>query len=516
MTSNGTWYFAQPSNAIGGVIYATLQTPVGQFNVPIGISIKYTTLVTQCGDGIQNGGIGWVSQSSPPSQFCATPTGTPALWTYTPPAYVRILFVNPNSLSAYPVVLNEQYADGTSGQLSLVPTSWGNVNLYVFNSQVYYGFIPLLFYGALVKWAITNNSTVNLYSFGGTNGQGQVVYNQVQFTTQSTNANSYFALNFWVPVTNLSNPTPVIDLSPLIAVVYSYAQGVESVSQYAQALYNLYTQLGLTPQQAIETLGVMNVSILQPLCNVSPDMYNDMMLQLSIVYSTLGYLANSPKNIVPLHAVVSGQWLKVDSPIINGTQYQGTTYLAFDQPRVVLPCGTSQYKGTVIVYNPNTGGTILVNPTITLQCLGYQVFYSDLWFSQGQCHRVPVTQFMTLSAKNKPYGAGYGYVWNVTQTVTVSTTPVTNNGFVTQGYQTDSDQPYPVTTTASPTVVYMPYNVAYAVFTPAGLQSISVPSSTASNKLGALIVAGVLVAGIIAGVVAGNPEYRQWGSRYSE
>ncbi len=494
-SGNGMLFF-QPGNAIGGVITATLDTPVGQFTIPLGLALKVNTLAPVCNSTPLNYAYDFYFGSGTPSQFCASSAiSNPAYYQYNQPAVVIFLLANPQTLGGFSLTYNVTFSDGSTYSLSTNPNSWGNVSQMTVSPNNWYGIFPAIFNTIYYLAGMSpGNWCLN-------NVCSNMTFNCNSATGKCTN------VNVVVPVNAPQNP--IVDLSPIVAIVSTYANALNSLDQYGQALYNLYTELGLTPEQALGQLGVLNVSILQPLCSMASSAYNDLMLQLSIIYKTFSNLVNTPNSIQPSHAVASGAWLKVNSAVINGSQYQGTTYLAFDQPRVVIPAGQNYtYKGTVIVYNDATGGTILVNPTINLPVTGYYVFYMDVWYQGGTCQFVPVTSWKTLSPL--PFGTqtGVGYVWNVNNVITVSTSPVSNNGFVTLGNVTNSSNPYPVTATASPEVVYVPYNVAFAVYTPQGLATIPAKSYQAPNV--GEILSLIILASIAFGFALGYPKTRQY------
>ena len=357
-------------------------------------------------------------------------------------------------------------------------SSSGTNDLYyeVVSSSYVYGVLPIIMY------AVAGTGT-----FQGVQGSADIIY------PGGYPSSTYFI----VPVQSPSSTTPIVDLTPLVLITEVYDSLLSSLTQYAQALYQLYTELGLTPQQALASLGVLNVSLMQPLCGTSKDMYNDLMLQLTIAWNTLSNLSKNIPSVPQVVFPVYGQWLKVQGPTINGNPYSGTMYLAFDRPQVVIPAGENfTYKGAVMVYNPSDGsGTILVNPTLYIPGSGYYVWRADLWYYNGQCHRVPVTVFQSLTPP------GTGFILSVNQLTTLTGSMTEPGWSIGQSGTAPNSSPESIQVNeGSNTVYYLPYNVAYAVYTPQGLSSIQVTTTTKPSVASLIALALILGAGIAGGI----------------
>ena len=428
-----------------GVVYVLYNGQNGTYKIPIGFALNLNINYT-------SGGI---------SQSLSTT--------------IVFMFAQQNVVSNFGSVYVDTF---TSSGVQTTRLSLSNLMYEVVSGSTVYGVLPVIMY------AIAGSGT-----FPG-------VSNSPNFY----NPNNVYSLQgnyIVVPVSSSNSTTPIVDLTPLILVTEEFDSLLSSVNQYAQALYQLYTQLGLTPQQALASLGVLNVSLMQPLCGTSQEMYSDLMLQLTIAWNTLSNLSKNIPNVPQVVFPVYGQWLKVQGPTINGNPYSGTIYLAFDRPQVVIPAGQDYtYKGAVMVYNPSDGsGNILVDPTLYIPGTGYYVWRSDLWYYNGQCHRVPVTVFKNLTP------SGTGFILSVSQLTTLTGTTNEPGWSIGQSGTAPNSNPQTIQVNeGTDTVYYLPYNVAYAVYTPQGLSSINVSSTTSHNISTLIGIALLLGLGVAGGI----------------
>ena len=450
--SVGQVYVKQIS-ATPGVAYILYQGQNGTYKVPIGFALNVTV---------------WTTNMSSANTY---------LFIFD--------FVQINTVTQFSYVYVDLYtSSGVTTQslaTNLLSTSNAGTNTNdlfyeVVSSNTVYGVLPMVLYAAAGSG-----------TFPGVQGSPDIIYPGGE--TSST----YFV----IPVQSSSSTSPIVDLTPLLLITEVYDSLLSSVTQYAQSLYQLYTQLGLTPQQALASLGVLNVSLLQPLCLASQNMYNDMMLQLSIAWNSLSALAKNIPSVPKIAFPVYGQWLKVTNPTINGSQFSGPIYLAFDRPQVVIPAGRSvTYDGAVMVFNPaDQTGNIIINPTLYLPGNGYFVWRADLWFYQGQCHRVPVTQFVSLTP------SGTGFILSVNQVVTLTGSMTEPGWSVNQNGTASNSNPVNIQINeGSNTVYYLPYNVAYAVYTPQGLSPIQTTTTTKPNVSSLIALALILGVGVAGGI----------------
>ena len=455
-------------------------------------------------------------QAIPPNslQYDSTSTGTVTITSWTvQPGVAYVIFNGQNGTYKIPIgfALNmsiNYYSGGTSQSLN-------TVIIVIFAQTSVVGSFGSIYVDTYTSSGVTTSSyslsntmyevVGSSYTYGvlpmilyATSGSGS--FPGVSNAPYFNNPNSIGADQgnyIMVPVASTNSETPIVDITPILLITKTYDSLLTSVDTYAQALYQLYTELGLTPQQALASLGLLNVSLMQPLCTPSSEMFNDMMLQLSIAWNTLSALAKNIPNVPQMVFPVYGQWLKVTNATINGSQFSGPVYLAFDRPQVVIPAGTSYtYNGSVMVYNPaDQTGNILVNPTLYLPGRGYYVWRADLWFYQGQCHRVPVTVFVNIVPP------GYGFILSVTQMVTLSGSITEPGWSVNQSGDAPNSNPQNIQINeGSNTVYYLPYNVAYAVYTPQGLSSISVSKTTQTNVQSLMALALLLGLGVAGGI----------------
>ena len=435
----------QTIQATPGVAYVVYNGQNGTYKIPIGFALNVSINYTSAGI---------------PQSFSTT---------------IVFMFAQQNVVGNFGSVYVDIF---TSSGVQTTQLSLNNLMYEVVNSSTVYGVLPVIMY------AIAGSGT-----FPG-------VSNSPNFYNPN-NVSSLQSNYIIVPVSNSNSTTPIVDLTPLILITEVYDSLLTSVTQYAQALYQLYTQLGLTPQQALASLGVLNVSLMQPLCGTSKDMYNDLMLQLTIAWNTLSNLSKNIPSVPQVVFPVYGQWLKVYAPTINGNPYSGTIYLAFDRPQVVIPAGENfTYKGAVMVYNPSDGsGTILVNPTLYIPGSGYYVWRADLWYYNGKCHRVPVTIFQSLTPQ------GTGFILSVNQLTTLTGSMTEPGWSIGQSGTAPNSSPESIQVNeGSNTVYYLPYNVAYAVYTPQGLSSIQTTTTTKPNVASLIALALILGAGVAGGI----------------
>jgi hypothetical protein len=319
-------------------------------------------------------------------------------------------------------------------------------------------------------------------------------FNGYQIYVNSTVTNSSGNLVYVYPNCPNCQVSPFLD--SVLNAVYYILNSYNAVLDYAEEVYDYYESQGYTSQQALDTLGVLNASILTKLCTQS----------LGSTLKTASLLTQLQNKLPNVNVLLSDYGIEVSDLTVNIAgnivTYNNVIVELTEGEATISPSGYKvKYGG--IVYDPYSG---LVFPipagAIISSSKNTYVWRNDLFVVQGMCYHAPVPSNITGLSDLAYINTDEIVTFNSGQTYSVNATIVND----------DSAQVGKANAiTPNTTFTYVPYVDAYFTYTPNG----TAPAYVKTTNPDYLIIALLLVL-LIAGLGIGYISHNNANSTYVE
>jgi len=322
---------------------------------------------------------------------------------------------------------------------------------------------------------------------------------QIGISLDAPNGYTQYPTFVLIPVQNNTGSTIEVSASfnPTYAFqwangVYSYLQFLNSyfgnVINFAEQLYNLLQTNGITtPTQAIQYLGLGNLSIAFPNCNPTLMYANQVTLQAVNALLSQQKLKLPNKNFNFFYP----NWIYASSVTINGVTYNDV-YLQFMDYELTLP-GTTKLGGWL--FNPNNNTIVPIAPNTYVKTSNKKRWSTDVWYPDNEpseCNIIPVTQFNSVTPSPNNL---FGYILKVNNVTVVPQGVSQQNGYLVSSTLTVLyEGTFSVEEQQS--ITYVPGALAYQTFYGNEIVDTSkVVSQTTPNYLIALGFLALMVAG---------------------
>jgi len=430
-----------------GVHYVEVQTPTGStLTIPIGMILNF------------NGNYVEYFFFTPTTVFNLFPTSN-----YT------------HNIDLYNVVNGTIEFSNTVSYTSLTQTGTEEMN---FNPSA-----NPQFTGGILGNMLVGSS---LPSFGTQEGQfsGTGSFNGYNIYVNSTVTNASGNLTFVYPNCPNCQVQPFLD--SVLNAVYYILNSYNAVLDYAEEVYDYYESQGYTSQQALDTLGVLNASILTKLCTQS----------IGSTLKTASLLTQLQSKLPNVSVLLSDYGIEVSDLTVNIAgnivTYNNVVVELTEGEAVISPNGYKVKYGGVI-YDPYTGllfpipaGAIISSSKNTY------VWRNDLFVVDGVCYHAPVPSGITglpdlaylNTTDTQTFNSGQSYSVNVT---------LVNDDSAQVG-KANSIKP-------NTTFTYVPYVDAFFTYTPKGTAPAYVKTANPDYLIIALLLV-FLVAGLGIGYIS--------------
>jgi len=440
-----------------GVHYVEVSTPTGNtLTIPIGMIFNF------------NGNYAEYFFFKPSTVFNLFPTSS-----YT------------HNIDLYNVVNGTIEFANTISYTSLIQTGTEEMN---FNPSANPQFTGGILGNMVVGGSLTGFGTIE----GQFDGTGS--FNGYNIYVNATVTNSSGNLTYVYPNCPNCQVQPFLD--SVLNAIYYILNSYNGLLDYAEEVYDYYQSQGYTSQQALDTLGVLNASVLTKLCTQS----------LGSTLKTASLLTQLQSKLPNVSVLLSDYGIEVSDLTVNIAgnivTYNNVIVELTEGEAVISPSGYKvKYGG--IIYDPYTGllfpipaGAIISSSKNTY------VWRNDLFVVQGICYHAPVPSSITGLSDLAYLNINETQTFNSGQTYSVNASLVNDDS--AQVGKANSITP-------NTTFTYVPYVDAYFTYTPNG----TAPAYVKTTNPDYLIVA-LLIILLIAGLGIGYISYQNANSTYVE
>jgi len=336
----------------------------------------------------------------------------------------------------------------------------------------------------------------SLPEFGTIEGQfnGVGAFNGYNIYVNSTVTNASGNLVYVYPNCPNCQVPPFLD--SVLNAVYYILNSYNAVLDYADEVYDYYQSQGYTSQQALDTLGVLNASILTKLCTKS----------IGSTLKTASLLTQLQSKLPNTSVLLSDYGIEVSDLTVNiagnVVTYNNVVLELTEGEATISPSGYKvKYGG--IVYDPYTGllfpipaGAIISSSKNTY------VWRNDLFVVDGVCYHAPVPSAITGLQDLAYINTTNTQTFNSGQSYSVNATLVNDDS--AQVGKANSMKP-------NTTFTYVPYVNAFFTYTPRG----TAPAYVKTANPDYLIIALMLIL-LVAGIGIGYISHQNANSTYVE